>query len=373
MNGSPRGRIDLTIRPTVETFLCRGNGPGRNHGSAGGGEYNAEPHSDAPPNAISRKRESRAYPARNRRANLHPGWIVQTTHHRRLSAVSLETLETIGRNVPIAVIFPALCGFWREQTLNMTENSLSPKLLVSIRSVGEALAAIQGGCEILDIKEPRNGSLGAADPGTIAVICEAVAKSERPLPVSVALGELTEWPDDRPVLSLPGNVAFAKLGLSRCRDRPDWQSRWADLRERFNATAAGELSWIAVLYADAVAASPNPESLISAAAQTGCRGVLVDTFSKQQGRLFDHVTRQQLTFWRDAAHASGLLFAIAGSLRESDLPTLKDIAPDIIAVRGAVCRGTNRTAEIDEGAVLTFHQRLTATNEKRTPDVGYRV
>lgn len=234
----------------------------------------------------------------------------------------------------------------------------SPHLLVSVRSNVEAAAAITGGCDILDVKEPNRGSLGAADLETVAAICQVGARLVRPVPISVALGELSEWPEDRPVPSLPDGVSFAKLGLSGCRDAANWVSWWKNVRQRFDEAAEGELSWIAVLYADANAAGPVPETLIDAAAKTGCRGLLVDTFSKETGRLFDHVTPEQVALWRDATYAAGLLFAVAGSLRASDLPRLKDIAPDIIAVRGAVCRDADRAAEVDENAVRTFRRVL---------------
>ena len=45
-----------------------------------------------------------------------------------------------------------------------------PKLLVSVRSLGEALTALQGGCDWLDVKEPSAGSLGAASLSTLQEI-----------------------------------------------------------------------------------------------------------------------------------------------------------------------------------------------------------
>ena len=50
------------------------------------------------------------------------------------------------------------------------------KLLVSVRSVAEARIALAGGVDLIDVKEPRRGSLGAADAGIIAEIVAHVAK-----------------------------------------------------------------------------------------------------------------------------------------------------------------------------------------------------
>ena len=38
-----------------------------------------------------------------------------------------------------------------------------PGLLVSVRSADEAIAALAGGADVIDVKEPNRGALGAAD------------------------------------------------------------------------------------------------------------------------------------------------------------------------------------------------------------------
>ena len=60
---------------------------------------------------------------------------------------------------------------------------LVAKLLVSVRSKAEALAALAGGATIVDVKEPKNGSLGRA---TFDVWREVQKVVPRPVLVSVA-------------------------------------------------------------------------------------------------------------------------------------------------------------------------------------------
>ena len=45
-----------------------------------------------------------------------------------------------------------------------------PKLLVSVRTIEEARAALAGGADIIDIKEPTRGSLGRADEAVLTSI-----------------------------------------------------------------------------------------------------------------------------------------------------------------------------------------------------------
>src|SRR5687767_8833724 len=92
-----------------------------------------------------------------------------------------------------------------------------PGLLVSVRSVAEAEAALCGGAAIIDIKEPAAGPLGKADDEVTNAITRYVAGRR---PVSAALGELIEGN------AVPkAGLKYVKWGLARCRDR-DWQARF---------------------------------------------------------------------------------------------------------------------------------------------------
>jgi dihydroneopterin aldolase len=48
----------------------------------------------------------------------------------------------------------------------------------------------------------------------------------------------------------------------------------------------------------------------------------------------------------------GLLCALAGSLRVADMERLRELAPDIVGFRGAVCRDGRRDGSVDRDAVL---------------------
>ena len=67
-----------------------------------------------------------------------------------------------------------------------------PSLLVSVRNLAEARAAIEGGCDRLDVKEPSRGPLGKADASVIAEIA-AFARNgiarDSDVSCSVALGD----------------------------------------------------------------------------------------------------------------------------------------------------------------------------------------
>src|SRR4051794_41378164 len=78
------------------------------------------------------------------------------------------------------------------------------KLLVSVVDADEAGAAATAGAEIVDVKNPAEGSLGAPSPAVIAAIRAAVPDA---LPVSAAIGDMP---------NLPGTAALAALGAAHC-------------------------------------------------------------------------------------------------------------------------------------------------------------
>jgi (5-formylfuran-3-yl)methyl phosphate synthase len=216
-------------------------------------------------------------------------------------------------------------------------------LLVSVRDASEAQAAIDGGVDLIDVKEPRAGSLGPADVVTWQAIAEVVGETR---PLSVALGEL----QTDPVCDLArqaGGMKFAKIGLANCCDDARWEMRW---REAIDCLPAGVAS-VAVIYADYLTArSPTPATIVRLAACYECEAVLFDTHSKQQGHLFDHLAEQDLTPIILEARKHGLKVVMGGSLRGDLVCRVLELGPDYVAVRGAVCRG-DRNNQVDRNLI----------------------
>ena len=86
--------------------------------------------------------------------------------------------------------------------------SLPVQLLVSVRDVNEADAAIAGNADIIDVKEPARGSLGMASLESIAAIVSRCRNEQNAPHCSAALGELQEWLGDAEQLQAQA-VGFA--------------------------------------------------------------------------------------------------------------------------------------------------------------------
>ena len=211
-------------------------------------------------------------------------------------------------------------------------------LLISVRSVGEAAAALAGGADLIDVKEPRQGALGAAD----ATVWRAVSTAMRGrVPTSVALGELVDF--GQPAASDLTGIQFAKLGLAGCSGLHDWAERWQECLGRLPAG----LDTVAVVYADwHAAAAPAPDAVIDQAAKLRCGAVLFDTFDKTHGDLIDHLDIEQLDRLSSIIRKGAARIVFGGSLDARSVAQLLPLRPDYIAVRGAVCR-QGRTGPID--------------------------
>ncbi|MCL4367877.1 MAG: (5-formylfuran-3-yl)methyl phosphate synthase [Actinobacteria bacterium] len=234
------------------------------------------------------------------------------------------------------------------------------QLLVSVVHEEEVAAATAGGADIIDVKNPREGSLGANFPHVIRRVRELTPPG---VPVSAAIG-------DAP--NLPGMVALAAAGAAACGVQyvkvgllGPRESRDALLllTEVCRAARAQDraVRIMATAYADArkIGSFP-PLDLPMVAAEAGADGCMLDTASKNGATLLSELGAAELEAFVAGCRSVGLLCALAGSLREEDVPRIHELGPDIIGVRTAACRGDRLTGRVDQDAVRSLKHRIAA-------------
>jgi uncharacterized protein (UPF0264 family) len=224
------------------------------------------------------------------------------------------------------------------------------RLLVSVRNADEARAALAGGADVIDVKEPTRGSLGAATNDTMA---EVLAEVNDVRPVSAALGELLDHTIETH-LAIPSGLTFVKFGLAGCANVADWRARL-----RFRAEALPDAtSLVAVIYADHHAAeAPTSEEILDAAVEWQCDTILVDTWNKADGSLLAIWSFDQIARLIERVHATGKKVALAGSLTRNDVARVLCLEPDYVAVRGAACEA-GRTSAISTERVQALADRI---------------
>jgi hypothetical protein len=217
------------------------------------------------------------------------------------------------------------------------------QLVVSVRNAHEAALAVEVGVDVIDVKEPSRGSLGAAERHVVEQIFTAVAGR---WPVSVALGELLEagqvnddqsaWPGPIIAEEVPAGACWAKYGLAHCSCQPGWQQRWRHLTARLPAGVQP----VPVVYADHPQAhAPAADVVLQLALETCAPLVLVDTCDKSGGGLLTYWSLAQIEAFCRQARRCGVQVALAGSLRASELEVVLPLQPGFVAIRGAACGG----------------------------------
>jgi uncharacterized protein (UPF0264 family) len=242
------------------------------------------------------------------------------------------------------------------------------RLLVSVRNAHEVVAALSGGADIVDAKEPSVGALGAVPLPIFRDMCAAVGARA---PISAALGDAADADEAEAqarAYALAG-ASFAKIGFAGTSDRFQVEQilraavRGIGEPRGSNAPAC---AIVAVAYADAGDVNAiTPAALIECAARSGARGVLLDTAMKAGPGLRELVGRAWLKTWVADARAAGLWVALAGKLIESDVALARDAAADIIGVRGAVCDG-GRIGVVSADKVRRFRDRIGDARIERT-------
>ena len=231
-------------------------------------------------------------------------------------------------------------------------------LLVSVRSAIEAQSALAGGVDIVDIKEPRRGALGPADPNIWHEVLQMV---DGRVPASAALGELMN--DSTTALAAQtSGFKFAKVGLSNWHDgaRMKWFKTLQAIPE--------SVCLVPVVYADATAVGwqslPNAMRVaVSLANNAKSSLILIDTFQKQGRSLLDLVSLSQLQKMIRKAAASKIRVALAGSLNERTIKELLPLKPAYIGVRGAACAG-GRDGSIDLARVKSLAELVHREHRK---------
>ena len=202
----------------------------------------------------------------------------------------------------------------------------NPAFLASVRNADEALAALAGGADILDCKEPSLGALGAV---SLPVIREIVAAAGPGVTISATIGELPN--DPLRVAEAAEEVAAAGVHIVK------WGLFETDsVTEVIDALQRADLKGahlVAVLMADR-----NPDlALHSYLAAAGFAGVMLDTADKSRGSLTQVLSAFEINAFVSQAKKHGLMSGLAGSLRIADIEPLLRFRPAVIGFRGALC------------------------------------
>ena len=224
--------------------------------------------------------------------------------------------------------------------------------LASVRDEAEAKTALLSHADIIDLKDPVRGALGALDADTARCAAGVIAGR---IPVSVTIGDLPMHPTTiRDAIGERADcgVDYVKFGLFPGGDPRGCFEALRPLTSQFRL--------ILVLFADAL----PPFDAVSAAADMGATGIMLDTMDKRTGSLRTHLDAAVIASFVVQARAQGLMVGLAGSLKADDVPALLPLSPDLLGFRGALCRGP-RDASLDPLSCAAIRALIPAETRQR--------
>jgi dihydroneopterin aldolase len=235
-------------------------------------------------------------------------------------------------------------------------------MLASVTGPAEAELALEGGADIIDLKDPTAGALGAVSP---EIVRETVARISGQRKTSAVTGDLPMLPEmvrDAAETMAATGVDYVKVGIFPSEQT---QEVVRGLRDTARATQL-----VAVLFADL---APDFD-LIDACADAGFAGAMLDTAGKGSGRLINHLDLLAMEQFIARCHARGLIAGLAGSLEAPDVPRLLPLAPDLLGFRSALCRAGDRRSELDSQAIAIIRGLIPAQNARgATDNIDWRM
>ena len=216
------------------------------------------------------------------------------------------------------------------------------KLLISPTDEKEAAEAIAGGADIIDVKNPKEGSLGASFPWVIKQI-RAITPPN--VELSCTLGDVSDHPGVMALAALGAastGVDYIKTGLQGVRTKEDAVNMMKTISRAIREHNS-QIRVVVVGYADAKRAeSVNPMEIPEIAHEANLDIAMLDTAVKDDKNIFEFLSKEQLRSFVEKSHRYGLLAAIAGSLHKEDLLVISDLGAEIVGLRGAACTNGDR-------------------------------
>jgi dihydroneopterin aldolase len=222
-------------------------------------------------------------------------------------------------------------------------------MLASVRSLDEALLAMASGADLIDLKEPSQGALGALDHAAVRICVRSIGGRR---PVSATIGDV---PSMDPQVVMESVERLAATGVDFIKVGFFFHPRARDCVTALSSLACN-VRLVAVVFADA----PYDDGLIDVLASSGFSGAMLDTALKNGKTLRDWRTTLELETFLHRTRDLGLLSGLAGSLRTEDIAPLLALKPDYLGFRGALCADRDRKKTFDYEAASRIRALIPA-------------
>lgn len=238
------------------------------------------------------------------------------------------------------------------------------QLLISVRNADEAALALAAGADIIDLKDPGLGALGALNMEDTRQVLQMVNGR---VPVSATVGEDHHTVDallDPIRLRIALGIDIIKISVSDLFYHDDF------MRE-VSSFANGQTKLVAIFFAD----SEPDFGLLPRLRQAGFWGAMLDTRYKHKN-LLQNRTSGYLRHFVMLCSQNRLEAGLAGSLQPQDIDKLAEINATYLGFRGGVCENSSRSQNLSQirvEAVVNVLRQHNKHSWKAQQDVDYEL
>jgi uncharacterized protein (UPF0264 family) len=228
------------------------------------------------------------------------------------------------------------------------------QLLISVKNIEEALIALEANVDIVDLKDPNLGALGALD---LETTCEIVRQVYGHSLISATVGELHASVDELVgdiQLRVNAGVNIVKIAVSGLF----YKAEFYDAIIQFSKAG---VKIVVVFFAD----EEIDLNLLPTLKSSGVYGAMLDTKNKQKN-LLQLQDQQALKLFTQLSHQYQLKSGLAGSLEPQHIDLLAQINPTYIGFRGGVCDNSQRNTSLNRAKVDEVANMLRNGNKNRT-------
>lgn len=225
------------------------------------------------------------------------------------------------------------------------------QLLISVKNVEEALVARYADVDLIDLKDPNVGALGALNVHIVQNIIETL---EGDAVVSATVGEGHE--------SVPALVTdikrYANLGVDVIKIAAGNLFSHGDFVAEMQKLTAQGVRLVAVFFADE---APR-FNLLPTLVQCGFYGAMLDTKYKKSA-LMSALPEEQLKHFLQLCEQQHLVSGLAGSVNVEHMNALLALKPTFIGFRGGVCEAGDRVTALSQKKVVEVKSVLLNYNK----------
>ena len=233
-----------------------------------------------------------------------------------------------------------------------------PQLLISVKNVEEAMLVLDAGVDVIDLKDPNIGALGALDLEVSQQIVNAVQKYKQFNPAqyqpltSATVGENPiNYHALREAIKLRAEIGVDVIKVAS-----------ADLLFHFEALTRDinlqEVRLMAVFFAN----QTIDLNILQKLKDSGFYGAMLDTQNKERN-LLEVCTLQSLQRFTQACQKTGLKSGLAGSLKPQHIEQLVVINPSYMGFRGGACENNARRNGLNPHKLLEIKNMLYEHNK----------